>query len=139
MAKVVPVFAAGVLALNEKSEVLAVSRQPWLRNKHDYDWGLPAGQGGKDEHPLAVATRQLEAETGLRCYQLVPLITVPAGVVERPFHVYWAGGPLIGRMRHARCAVRWVPVHRFLSAIDPYRSVLDSNRFILHHAFGWNV
>jgi 8-oxo-dGTP pyrophosphatase MutT (NUDIX family) len=137
-------YNAGVLIVNEKYEILAVSRQKHVAAaRWYYDWGLPGGHQQLGDVPVQTASRGLFEKTGISCHSLRPLITVPAEQTPDglPYHVYVPAAPWYGRKVPFTPAgvPRWVSYVRFLDVADPRQSVRDSNRFILFWGLGWPV
>ncbi len=67
-----PHSSVGVVAVNEKEEILLVRAYRYLHES--FDWEIPGGVCEKEEHHVDAARRELLEETGYTCDIISPMI-----------------------------------------------------------------
>ena len=85
-----PGEAAVILPITDNNEVLFITQYRESVNKVSME--LPAGMIEPDEEPIDTAKRELEEETGLKCNNIEPLISLypSTGYTSEKVHIFLA-------------------------------------------------
>jgi ADP-ribose pyrophosphatase len=87
-----PHSAAGVVAINEKKEILLVRAYRYINES--FDWEIPGGVVERDEHHVEAVRRELLEETGYSCDMISLLLKFypHKATCDQKFYVYYAEG-----------------------------------------------
>jgi ADP-ribose pyrophosphatase len=83
-----PHKAVGIVAVNEKNEILLVRAYRYLRES--FNWEIPGGVVEPEENLLEACRRELEEETGYTAGMITPIISFypHKATCDQIFHIY---------------------------------------------------
>lgn len=138
--------AVGVVALNDKGQVLMVGQ--WRYPLNEYSWEIPEGGGPLEEAPEDTARRELQEETGYRCdnLQLLARAHLSNSVSDEEALVFLATGLHPGESNPEgteQLQVAWRPFEEALAMVLDGRitdsmSVIGLQRLALLKVFADN-
>jgi ADP-ribose pyrophosphatase len=118
-----PHTAVGIIAINEKEEVLLVRAYRYLHET--FNWEVPGGVVEPDENIMDACRRELEEESGYTASMLTPILSFypHKATCDQVFHLYLA--EMLTKMDHDFQREEVTEVGFF--SLDALRKMIDKN------------